>query len=351
MKGKPMLEVLRPGLQSTFQDLGRWGWQHLGVPVCGAMDTLSHRIANLLVGNGEDAATLEVTLAGPSLRAECDLVVALAGAQLCASIHPPRPRSGRPPEPEPVPLHEPVRLQAGSVLAFGSRLQGARCYLAVAGGFELPRVMGSASTDLRSGFGGLDGRALQRGDRIMLAPGAVEGRAAEAAWAAWCGETVRDAAADALRELALEFEPGDIRLTPGRERRWFSDEATARLCRSPWRVDPHSNRMGCRLQGPALARRDAREMLSEGVSPGAMQVPNDGQPIVLMADRQATGGYPRIAQVASADLPRLAQMSPGETLRFEMIDLPLAQALRQRQEQRLEALRAALRGARMQVAA
>ncbi len=324
------IDVLKPGLFSTFQDLGRAGYQDLGVPVGGAMDEVAHRTANLLVGNDEAEATLEITLLGPTLAFGDGAWIALCGADLGAVVVLPRGH----PDGVAVPLERPIRLAAGSVLRFGARRFGLRTYLAARGGFDVVPVMGSRSTHVRSGIGGLDGRTLRKGDAFAT-------RHTDAAPPRVPLPRAVDPLLEALRR------PGNdapIRVTPGREWDRFAPEAQAALVSQPMIVGPQSDRMGLRLQGPPLPIAVAGDMLSEAVAFGTVQVPPDGSPVVLMADRQSSGGYPRIAQVATVDLPRLAQLMPGESFRFERIDHATAQRLLLRRASTLDALRAALRG-------
>jgi len=310
-----MIEVIKPGLISSFQDLGRWGHQPLGVPVSGAMDEVSHRLANLAAGNAEGEATLELTMMGPTLRFERDAVLAWAGADLSPSL-----------DGVPVPVLRATAVNAGATLQFGKRVAGLRTYLAVQGGFALTPVMGSTSTYARAGFGGHEGRALRKGDRVGL----------NAAGASNMPAPLPPAP---LRVLGSPVLDAPIRLLRGREWSHFGASAWQALVAQPWRIGAQSERMGYRLEGPVLERKARGDILSEAVAFGTMQVPPDGQPIVLMAERQTTGGYPKIAQVASIDLPRLAQRAPGETLRFAMIELDAAQALLLEREQALQALR------------
>jgi antagonist of KipI len=312
-------KVLKPGLFSSFQDLGRHGFQQLGVPVGGVMDELSHRLANRLVGNADEEATLEITQMGPTLRFTAEATIACCGAELSPSI-----------DGLALPLDTPTRLRAGATLVFGRRLSGVRCYLAVRGGYALQPVMGSCSTYERAGYGGHAGRALRKGDVLGLklaqppadhagsAPGARAVAAFQSRW----------------------LEPGDtpIRVMPGREWAQFSVQAQRSLLSGRYRVGALSDRMGYRLEGEPLPRRVAGDLVSEAVCFGTMQVPSDGQPIVLMAEHQTTGGYPRIAQVASVDLPRLAQYGPGDVLWFDMISIEAAQALLLARARELRAL-------------
>lgn len=306
--------VLRPGMLSTFQDRGRLGWQHLGVPVAGAMDERAHRLANLLAGNAADAATLEVTLIGPVLRFNQACCVAVCGADFELA------RNG-----VSVAGNRPLVMRPGDELAFGARARGARAYLAVHGGFDLAPVMGSTSTYLRGQLGGWQGRALRRGDEIGLArPLATAGldTLAQALWA------TRVHLGGALTA------PSRPKVRVVRSSQWsdFTPESCAALLTEPFRISPDSERMGYRLEGPALALSAPRQMISEAIPFGTIQVPASGQAIVLMADRQTTGGYPKIACVASVDLPILAQGAPGDHVRFELVDLEEARRLDARRE-------------------
>lgn len=284
------LTVLRPGLLTTVQDLGRWGHQAAGVPVAGAMDTYSLRLANGLVGNPESAAALEITLLGPTLRAEAPLVVAVAGAVFDLQV-----------DDRPVPHGAPVALAAGSVLRFLERRAGARAYLAVAGGLETPVVLGSRATHVVSRMGGLDGRALLAGDVLPVATGAT-----------------RPAGRATRSPLPLAEAPGPrrLRVLLGPQDDWFTMSSVDALLGGTFSVSSRSDRMGFRLDGPMLTTKRPGELVSEPVAFGAIQVPSSGAPILLMADRQTAGGYPKIATVITADLPLAGQLAPGEAVRF-----------------------------------
>ncbi len=325
--------VLEAGLQTQLQDEGRWGWQRDGVPVGGAMDAWSHRLANLLAGNAGDEATLEILMTGPRLRFDQDAVIALTGADLPASL-----------DGQAVPIHRRLHVPAGAVLAFGRRRAGLRAYLAVAGGFDVPVVLGSRSTYVRGGFGGLQGRALRLGDVLPLHPSAAGTAPAgagrlEGALPPDLIPALPDPAPDACATVAVL-----------RGEHWDLFEAATRqaLLAQSWRIGSQSDRMGYRLSGTALHRAPGEELLSEGVAFGTVQVPPDGQPIVLMAERQSTGGYPKIAHVASVDLPMLAQLVPGQRVRFELVSLDLAQALIEDRERRHAQLRRVLLGTAQQ---
>lgn len=331
------LEVERPGLLTTVQDLGRHGFQHLGVKVNGAMDELSHRMANWLVDNADGEATLEMTLSGPTLRFRADAVIAVCGADMDARV-----------DGEPLPSWRPARVPAGAKLVFGRCTQGARAYLAVAGGFDLPAVMASRSTALRGSFGGFRGRALRRGDVIPLRS---PDEAHTPRWVRLLSRTRRGVAypswAVAHTEVPMPREGQTIRVVPGRHWQAFSVAVREQLTAAEYKVMLDSDRMGYRLEGPALEARRGNDVLSEGMVTGALQVPPSGQPIVLMADHATTGGYPVVAVVAAVDLPLMAQLAPGARLRFEMITAAESHALLAARERELskicEALRARLK--------
>ena len=315
------IEVIKPGALSTFQDLGRNGYQQLGVPANGAMDERAHRLANALVGNIAANATLEITLMGPTLQFHVPAVIAVCGADLDATL-----------DGAPVPMARAEPVAAGAVLAFGKRRSGLRAYLAVRGGFALLPVMGSCSTFVRGGYGGAAGKPLRKGDRIALR----DGVAAPTAHA--------DRPVFPADVLVAPDQP--VRIVAGREWARFSDAARHALVSEPFRIGAQSDRMGYRLEGTPLALAAPAEMLSESVAFGTIQVPPDGQPIVLMADRQTTGGYPKIAHVCAVDLPRLAQKMPGEAVRFVLVDLQEAQRLAMLQDEAFDAMEMATAGER-----
>jgi biotin-dependent carboxylase-like uncharacterized protein len=284
----PVLEVLAPGLLTTVQDARlRLTYGRYGVSPGGALDVPAARLANHLVGNPEEAALLEITLVGPRLRVLRPTVLALTGADLNARL-----------DERPLTPGWSVFARAGALLEFGERRWGLRSYLALAGGITVPEVLGSRSTDLRGGFGGLGGRALRAGD-VLSAP--------------LLPDPFLHAGASAPLP-PLSDQP--VRLWPGPHGRRFTRRAHTLLYQARWQVSPTSDRMGLRLLGPPLPQRQPAEVPSLGLPTGAVQVPPDGQPIVLLADHQPTGGYPVIACVVQADLPRLAQLAPGESLRF-----------------------------------
>ena len=282
------LHVVKPGLLTTVQDLGRFGCQESGVPVGGPMDAFSHRLANQLVGNDVAAATLEITLIGPELLVEADTTVAISGAHFEVAC-----------DDRSIPMGVSFAVQAGQRLKFGRLLEGARAYLAVAGGVQTPSVLGSRATHLVSRMGGLDGRALASGDRVPIqtvTPARPHRKAA--------GLTLPS------KGRAL------LRVMPGPQDHWFEPDALKTFSGVSFRISPRSNRMGYRLQGPPLPRIRDGELISEPVGIGAIQVPAAGEPILLMADRQTAGGYPKIGHVIAADLPLAGQLAPGDFIEF-----------------------------------
>jgi antagonist of KipI len=322
------ISVLKPGLLTTVQDLGRFGYQHTGLVVSGALDAVALRTANLLVGNSEAVAGLEITLRGPTLRFETDALLALTGAELGASL-----------DGQPVPQGRPVAVRAGAVLAFGAPKTTGRAWLAVAGGVNVPPVLGSRATYLRAALGGLAGRALRAGDELPVGKWPAIGHrlfenilpASAPGWAAARWHFTGP-------PLAGPGAPLIVRALPGPEYEQFAPESQRAFWEQSFTVTTETDRMGCRLSGPLLARQTSGELLSSAVTFGTVQVPAGGQPIVLLADCQTTGGYPRLAQVISADLGRLAQVLPGTQLHFQPVALAEAQALYLAQEHRLRAL-------------
>jgi biotin-dependent carboxylase-like uncharacterized protein len=317
-------EVVRAGTLAAIQDLGRYGFQRYGVLVGGAMDEWSHRLANALLGNDENDATLEMVLAGPTLLLHRSIRVATCGADMTPKV------SGLTGS-EPLPHGRPVWLREGARIDFGAPRSGVHAYLAVCGGFAVPRVMGSRSTYLRGGFGGLGGRALATGDRLDVAqhpvrrPTTLPPTPADFARSSSGALFVPPSPIVVAPVVTAEVET--VRVIAGAQQPLFTDGARERLFASEYRIGLQSDRMGYRLEGPTLERTEKTEMISEAVTFGTLQVPPDGLPIVLMADRQTAGGYPKFGEVASADLKVLAQMAPRRRLRFAPIALADAQRI------------------------
>ncbi|MGQ0665576.1 MAG: biotin-dependent carboxyltransferase family protein [Nitrospiraceae bacterium] len=298
MKGRAtQVAVIKPGWFTTVQDLGRFGYQQYGVPVAGSMDCFSATVANRLVGNCDHAAVLELTLKGPELQFERDAVLAITGADLSPSLNGTS-----------VPLWESLAVGRGSRLTFGSRRAGARSYLAIAGGIDVPLVLGSCSTHCASETGGLQGRPLKQGDILS------GGQPMESV-DSLIGNRLPD------RLLPRYAQSATLRIIPGPQRDSFPDASLATLTGSSYTVAAQSDRMGYRLTGPRITHHGSARFISDCTTMGALQIPPDEQPILLMADRQTTGGYPTIAVVISADLPFAAQLAPGDTIRFNTCTL------------------------------
>jgi len=306
------VRVIKPGMLTTIQDRGRWGLQSRGVPVAGPMDPVSHRLANALVGNDTDAATLEITLLGPELEFEAERVVAVAGAEFEMTL-----------DNRPVPMHAPFIVSAESRLRFGARRLGARAYLAIAGGLAIAPTLGSRSTHLISAMGGVDGRALRAGDRLPLGDASRARRSAQA-----------------LTEslLPLPDHHARIRVLRGPQAEYFTADALDVLQSRPYVVGQNSDRMGFRLEGPALTHARGADIISDATPLGVLQVPASGQPILLMADRQTSGGYPKIATMISADVSVAGQLGPGDTIQFVVCDAREAMAALIAQERALMAV-------------
>ena len=319
-----MIEIIRPGAQASVQDLGRVGFRRFGVGRSGAADDLALRVGNRLLGNDPNAAAIEFTLGRAALRFDADMRVALTGAECSANL-----------DGVPVWSWHAFDVRRGETLTLPAPRGGTRTYLCVAGGIDVPLVMQSRSTDLKSGYGGFEGRVLKEGDRLPA------GRPGLAAPQDWVGVAAPGWALPVNRQgNALT-----IRLLPGPEYPDFEPASQQALWSADWTITPQSNRMGLRLEGPALARRAERsaDLLSQGVVPGVMQVPPNGQPIALMSDAQTTGGYPKIGTVIGADLWRLAQVPLGATVRFAQVTLDQAAAAQAEVDRYLRQIDQALR--------
>jgi biotin-dependent carboxylase-like uncharacterized protein len=315
---KPELRVVTPGLLTTIQDFGRIGHQHLGVPVSGALDPVSMRAANLLVGNAPDVAVLEAACLGPTLAVEADDVrIAVAGADAVIERLSDAAADGG----ERVPALCSMRLRRGEVLRIGAITGGTALYVAVEGGFDIEPVLGSLATDIRGQLGGFHGRALAAGDRLPL----------QLAGAGDRGEV--------LLELLRPRSRPRIRAVLGPQSDCFPDCEVAAFFDHEYTVGPSADRMAMRLTGRALRHSRGFDIVSDGVAPGSIQVPGNGQPLVLLADRQTTGGYPKIATVISADLPALAQLPIGAKVSFEAVSVETAETARREFLAELEAMK------------
>jgi antagonist of KipI len=306
-----LLEVRAPGLLTTVQDLGREGFGAIGVSPSGAADAVALRIGNRLVGNDEAAPGLEMTLLGGAFHFPDGALIALAGSDFGATL-----------DDVPLPPWTSAAVKPGQTLTLRATKTGARCYLCLQGGLDLKRFLGSASTHLLSGLGGMQGRALLKGDVLNIA-------ASKDAFRTFRKRTVSTRALEKLKPRKT------LRVTDGPQSDWFSDAAKHSFYRAAYRVTEESNRMGIRLEAAALAATAAGEMISEGVSLGAVQITAAGLPIILFVEQQTTGGYPKIANVISADLHSLGQLRPRDEIRFERVEMATALALLAEQEKLL----------------
>jgi antagonist of KipI len=302
------IRVQDPGLLTTVQDLGRYGYSHLGISPGGAADNVAMCIANVLVGNAKNAATLEMTLTGATLEFDDESIVALTGGKCDCRING-----------DTATTWQAMRVPARGVLTCGAMKTGARLYLAVQGGLDVRPIMGSTSTNMAGHFGGYEGRGLRKGDLLCVRKG-PNSRVS----------TLKSGVIDDL------YFRGPLRVTRGAQHDWFGPEAFGKLLSCPYTVSEQSNRSGLRLNGEQISPQVRSQLLTEGVSLGAIQVPQDEQPIILFVDQHTTGGYPKIANVISADLYRVGQLRPREQIRFIEVAIPEAIRLLREQEERLK---------------
>lgn len=303
----PIFSVKKPGLLTTIQDGGRYGFQSYGIPASGAMDTFSYRVANALVGNPLHAAVLEITLVGPHVYVENDVIIAICGADLSPQIN------GKP-----APMWTSLHLRRGDELTFGKPISGARAYVSVAGEFALPYVFGSQATELKTQTGGYFGRPLQIGDTLYVHNLRIHPR--------FVGRKLK------RNDIPNFSKEMTARIIIGPHSDFFTNDSLSTLLSEAYTVSIQSDRMGYRLEGPKLTIKKREEMRSEATMFGCLQVPPSGQPIILMADRQTTGGYPIIGTIISVDLPKIAQAVPGSKIRFQQTTVEEAQTELQKRE-------------------
>ena len=309
----PAIEILEAGLLTTVQDKGRYGYQRFGMPVAGAMDVFALRVGNALVGNDDGAAGLEMTVLGPKIRFLANTWIAVTGANLGAML-----------DGEPMAAWQSVEVAKGSELAFKGPEDGMRAYLAIAGGIDVPVVMGSRSTYLKAVIGGLEGRGLRPGDVLNTSDSRI-------AFLSRVAPDIMAQAYDSEHEIRVVFGPQYGR---------FTQAGIDVFLGSPYKVAIQSDRMGYRLEGPVIEHGDGPDVISDGTSFGAVQVPGDGQPIVLLADRGTTGGYAKIATVISSDLHKFAQAMPGQTMSFKSVSIEEAHEIYRIRESLLDEIRA-----------
>jgi len=303
------LEILHGGTFTTIQDLGRKGYQRFGMPTAGAMDITSLRLANRLVQNEESQACLEITFIGLRLLALRDVMIAVTGGDLMPKVNG-----------SPLPLWQTVPLRKNSEISFTGVRNGIRSYLAIAGGIHVPEIMGSKSTYIRGGIGGLEGRLLRKGDLLRIGPHRGRG-------------SLYRLKAELIPHYGREWK---TRVIMGPQDDYFSKKGIETFISSEYTITPESDRMGYRLQGPVIEHRGGADIISDATCLGSIQVPGHGLPIILFADRQTTGGYPKIATAISADVYDLGQAKPGDSVRFSPIRIVQAREVRRDYERRMK---------------
>ncbi len=305
-----VFEVIQPGAYTTIQDRGRFGYQQFGVPVCGVVDSFAYRVANALVGNVQDEAVLEATVFGPTLEVLTEGVIAVTGGNLSPFLNN-----------APLTMWESVAVHPGDTLHFKGVKSGCRAYIAVAGGIDVPRVMGSRSTYVAGKVGGIDGRPLAAGDRLNKGQGK--------------GKVGIQAPSDLVPAYSDDIE---IRVILGPQDDYFS-EGIEEFFSSTFKVSPKADRMGCRLEGNPIVHREGvvKSIISEPSVPGGIQVPPDGQPIILLVE-QTVGGYTKIATVISPDIGKVGQAKPGNRIRFRRVELEEAHAILEKEEEKIASI-------------
>lgn len=327
------ISVLNPGLLTTIQDRGRYGYEKYGVIVSGAMDQYSMRIANILVGNDENEGVLEITLIGPALKIKKGNLISITGADISPTINEKK-----------VPMGRPIYLNEDCVLRFGKCVNGCRAYIAIAGGIDVPLIMDSKSTYLRFGIGGQDGRALKKGDVINIGKknsislGIIDkikvlNKKESFVYTKWYVKNF----------IINENSPIYIRVFEDMQFKNIKEESIKDFFSKPFIIDSKSDRMGYRLNGPKVELSEKLEMISGEVSLGTIQIPPDGNPIILLADRATAGGYPKIAHVALYDIPKLVQLKPNDKIIFKKITLKEAEDLYLKREMYIEELKKSIK--------
>jgi len=291
------INVLKSGFQSTIQDLGRNGFSHYGISKSGAADDLSIRLGNLIVGNNENAASIEMTLVGGEFKFDIDSTIVLTGSKFAAMI-----------DNKSIPFNEIVKIRANQTLSIGQTMEGARCYLAVKGGIEVTNVFSSKTTHLTSKMGGIDGRALIKDDQLMI------------------GKSMTGVAPIVYNNI-LDINMSKLLIIKGIQENYISKLTWKKFLNQEYKVSNLSSRMGIRLEGESLNLENNNEIITEGVPLGAIQLPRSGNPIISFVEHQTTGGYPKIANVISSEMHKVGQLKPGDKFKFELISLDEAEKL------------------------
>ena len=295
------INVINPGLQTTIQDLGRQLSGHLGVSSCGAADSYSFKIANLIVGNTPNEAALEMTLVGGVYQFEENADICLSGSSFLAKINN-----------EILPFNKKIHIKKKAVLEIGQTKDGARCYLAIRGGINIKHFLGSASTHLTTKTGGFNGRPLKKGDLLKI------------------GKSKKNLAKINL-DLNYSTKRSILRITKGLQKDWFSDLNWSTLVKKTFKVSKKYDRMGIKLDGPSIIPINKKQMITEGIALGAIQIPGNGKPIISFIDHQTTGGYPVIANVISIDICKVGQLKEGDSFKFDLVDIKTAESMRIKQ--------------------
>ena len=291
------INVLKPGFQSTIQDLGRNGFSHYGISKSGAADDLSIRLGNLIVGNNENAASIEMTLVGGEFKFDIDSTIVLTGSKFAAMI-----------DNKSIPFNEIVKISTNQTLSIGQTMEGARCYLAVKGGIDVTNVFSSKTTHLTSKMGGIDGRALIKDDQLMI------------------GKSMTGVAPIVYNNI-LDINMSKLLIIKGIQENYISKLTWKKFLNQEYKVSNLSSRMGIRLEGESLNLENNNEIITEGVPLGAIQLPRSGNPIISFVEHQTTGGYPKIANVISSEMHKVGQLKPGDKFKFELISLDEAEKL------------------------
>ena len=291
------INVLKPGFQSTIQDLGRNGFSHYGISKSGAADDLSIRLGNLIVGNNENAASIEMTLVGGEFKFDIDSTIVLTGSKFAAMI-----------DNKSIPFNEIVKISANQTLSIGQTMEGARCYLAVKGGIDVTNVFSSKTTHLTSKMGGIDGRALIKDDQLMI------------------GKSMTGVAPIVYNNI-LDINMSKLLIIKGIQENYISKLTWKNFLDQEYKVSNLSSRMGIRLEGESLKLENNNEIITEGVPLGAIQLPRSGNPIISFVEHQTTGGYPKIANVISSEMHKVGQLKPGDKFKFELISLDESEKL------------------------
>lgn len=306
------ITINKAGLFTTIQDLGRWGYQQFGMTVAGAMDQFAMRVANMLVGNDENEAVLECTFLGPEIKFDCEEIISITGANMNPKING-----------EPALMWTSIKVNPGDILTFTGVISGLRAYIAFSRGLDVPEIMGSKSTFIRGKLGGLEGRKLQDNDEINLRE-----------------RPLKETGSYLSKDLIPVYEKDSVvRVIMGPQDDYFTDEAIETFLNSTYKVTSEADRMGYRLDGPKIEHKTGPDIISDGIVFGSIQVPGHGSPIIMMGDRQTTGGYTKIATVITPDLSLLAQMGPGWNVKFKKISVEESHALYKEYENRFKEIK------------